>query len=144
MYSALSGHYKWKTRHPLPVLDGCSAYNWGFFCLSVTELVWEGCGVTKEKDNTLESGCKDSLCSSPSFLFVLVNVTVTGTRYCHTPACGATALTWAVMRWDQVSTSRGYLHASHTRCLRRADKFLLVISSTCSFFKQEHRDLFFF
>lgn len=32
-----------------------------------------------------------------------VSVTVTGTQCCHTPASGATVLTWAVMRWAQVT-----------------------------------------
>lgn len=69
---------------------------------------------------------------SPSLLFFLVNVTVTGTQCCHTPVYGAIALTWAVMRWDRVSICIGYTHISHTRPLSRADRSLLIIS-TCMF-----------
>lgn len=77
-------------------------------------------------------GVRTIFFQSPSLLFFLVNATVTGTQYCHTPVYGVTALTWAVMRWDQVSICVGYMHISHTGHLSRADKTLLIIS-TCMF-----------
>lgn len=40
-------------------------------------------------------------------LFFPVNVTVTVIQCCHTPVYGVIALTWAVMRWDQVSICTG-------------------------------------
>lgn len=46
-----------------------------------------------------------------------VSVTATATQSCPTPACEATAPTWAVTRWGLVSAERGSLRRSGLHCI---------------------------
>lgn len=124
------GDYKWNkttsySASPRGFANGCSACNGLSYMGNWISL--GDCSVNKTRMMVYQRQL--FFYRSPSLPFFLVNVTVTGTQCCHTPVCGATALTWAAMRWDQVGALCRLCASLSHQTPSRADRSLLSVST---------------